>query len=154
MGNARNLESDLRLKAAQFNIEKGDWIRSLAPWQVISHLTCSSEASIWSAQRRYEKFMRMGMRGVSYFYALEQNPGRDGYHAHTLWCDCKGKSRRTVWKTWFDRYGRNRVEPVNNRDDVADYCAKYVCKEGAWRNVKLLSHHHPQPSANFTSTNI
>jgi hypothetical protein len=74
----------------------------------------------------------LGDVGVSYFYALEQNPGRDGFHVHALWCDCKSKSRRAIWQTWFNRYGRARIEPVNNRDDVADYCAKYVTKEGAW----------------------
>jgi len=150
MNNARNIEPSLRLKAAQLNIEMGDWVHSLAPWQVISHLTFSWEASIWSAQRCYEKFMRNEMRGVSYFYALEQNPGRDGFHAHALWCDCKNKSRQHTWRSWFERYGRNRIEPVNNRDDVADYCAKYVCKEGAWWNVKLFSHRHPQNSTTFS----
>ncbi len=84
MNNARNLEPDLRFKAAQLNIEMGDWVHSLAEWQVISHLTFSWEASIWSAERCYEKFMRTEMRGVSHFYALEQNPGRDGYHAHAV----------------------------------------------------------------------
>lgn len=144
MNSARNIEPALRLKAAQLNVEMGDWVHSLAEWQVISHLTFSWEASIWSAQRCYEKFMRTEMRGVSYFYALEQNPGRDGYHVHALWCDCKSKSRKIIWRNWFERYGRNRIEPVNNRDDVADYCAKYVCKEGAWWNVRLLSHRHPR----------
>lgn len=149
MNNARNIEPDLRLKAAQLNIEMGDWVHSLATWQVISHMTFAWEASVWSAQRCYEKFMRTEMRGVSYFYALEQNPGRDGYHVHALWCDCKGKSRQHTWRSWFERYGRNRIEPVNNRDDVADYCAKYVCKEGAWWNVKLLSHRHPRSGTGF-----
>lgn len=139
MNNARNIEPALRLKAARLNVEMGDWVHSLAEWQVISHLTFSWEASIWSAQRCYEKFMRTEMRGVSYFYALEQNPGRDGYHVHALWCDCKSKTRKIVWRSWFERYGRNRIEPVNNRDDVADYCAKYVCKEGAWWSHPLMA---------------
>jgi hypothetical protein len=143
MNNARNLEPEMRLKAAQQNIVIADWVYSLAPWQVISHLTFSWEASISSAQRCYEKFMRTEMRGVSYFYALEQNPCRDGFHVHSLWCDCKAKSRKAVWETWFNRYGRARIEPINNRDDVVDYCAKYVCKENAWWDVKLLSHRHP-----------
>jgi hypothetical protein len=38
---------------------------------------------------------------------------------------------------------------VNSRDDVSDYCAKYVTKEGSWWNVKLLSHRHPQFATNF-----
>jgi hypothetical protein len=96
--------------------------------------------------------MRNEMRGVSYFYTLEQNPGRDGFHVHALWCDCKNRSRQHTWRIWFERYGRNRIEPVNSPDDVADYCAKYVCKEGAWWNVKLLSHRHPQNSTIFSLT--
>ena len=153
MNSARNIEPNLRLKAAQLHVEMGDWVHSLAPWQVIAHMTFAWEASVWSAQRCYEKFMKREMWGVSYFYALEQNPGRDGYHVHALWVDCKNKSRRDVWRTWFERYGRNRIEPVNSRDDVADYCAKYVTKEGAWWGVKLLGHRHPQFATNFRLTN-
>jgi hypothetical protein len=149
MNNARNIEPEMRLKVAQLHVEMGDWVHSLAPWQVISHLTFRWEASIWSASRCYEKFMRTELRGVSYFYALEPNPGRDGYHAHALWVDCKNLRRSDIWRTWFKRYGRNRIEPVNSRDDVSDYCAKYVTKEGSWWNVKLLSHRHPQFATNF-----
>jgi hypothetical protein len=38
---------------------------------------------------------------------------------------------------------------VNSRDDVADHRAKYVTKEGAWWNVKLLSHRHSQFAEGF-----
>jgi hypothetical protein len=58
--------------------------------------------------------------------------------------------RREIWRTWFERYGRNRIEAVHSRDDVADYCAKYVTKEGAWWNVRLLSHRHPE----FATQNV
>jgi len=144
MNNARNIEPNLRVKAAQLNVEMGDWVHSLTPWQVISHMTFAWEASVWSAQRCYEKFMRSELRGVSYFYALEQNPGRDGFHVHALWVDCKNLKRSDIWRTWFARYGRARIEPVNKRDDVADYCAKYVTKEGAWWDVKMLGGRHPK----------
>jgi hypothetical protein len=130
-------------------VEAWDTLHSLAPWQVISHLTFAWEASIWSGARCYEKFMRSELRGVSYFYALEQNPGRDGYHVHALWVDCKNMRRTDIWRTWFGRCGRARIEPVNSRDDVADYCAKYVTKENSWCNVKLLSHRHPQFATDF-----
>ena len=149
MNSARLIEPDMRLKVAQMNIEMADWVHSLAPWQVISHLTFAWEASIWSAARCYEKFMRSELRGVSYFYAIEQNPSRDGHHIHALWVDCKNLRRRDIWREWFARYGRNRIEPVNSRDDVADYCAKDVTKEGAWWNVKLLSHRHPQFATHY-----
>ena len=153
MNAGRHLCSADLVKAAHLNITMGNWVASLADWQVISHLTFSWESSIWSAQRAYEKFMRTEMRGVSYFYALEQNPGRDGYHAHALWCDCKNMHRKSIWQKWFDRYGRNRIEPVNSQTDVTDYVSKYVTKEGAWWNVKLLDSRHPQ-NANFQLSTI
>ena len=113
----------------------GDWVHSLAPWQVISHLTFSWQASIWSAQRCYEKFMRTEMRGVSYFDALEENIRARWHHAHAFGVTAKA-SRGNTSGGWFEHSGRNRIEPVNKRDDVADYCAKYACKEGAWWDVK------------------
>jgi hypothetical protein len=87
--------------------------------------------------------MKREMWGVSFFYALEQNPGRDGFHVHALWCDCLNKSRLDIWQKWFNRYGRARIAPVNSRDDVADYCAKYVTKQNSWWNVKLLGQRDP-----------
>ena len=97
----------------QLHVEMGDWVNSPAPWQVISHLTFSWEASIWSAARCYEKFMRTELRAVSYFYALEPNPGRDCYHAHALWVDCLNLGRTDIWEAWFKRFDRARIEPVN-----------------------------------------
>jgi len=143
MNIARYIEPADRVKAAELVVAMGDWVHSLAPWQVIVHLTFAWEASVWSAERCYLKFMKREMWGVSNFYALEENPGRDGFHFHALWCDCLNKSRRDLWQKWFDRYGRNRIEPVNSRDDVSDYCAKYVTKEGAWWGVKLVGQRHP-----------
>jgi hypothetical protein len=149
MNKARKFEPEDRLKLAASHIEMGDWVNMLAPWQVIAHMTFAWEASIWSAQRCYEKFMKRELWGVSYFYALEPNPGRDGYHVHALWCDCQSKSRKEIWRTWFERYGRARIEPINSRDDVADYCAKYVTKGDSWWNVKMFSHRRPQDSTGF-----
>jgi hypothetical protein len=120
--------------------EMGAWVGGLAEWQVISHLTFRWEASIWAAQRAYEKFMRKELWGVSYFYALEANPARDGFHAHSLWVGCGGTNRRETWRKWFDRYGRARIEPVRDQGDVTSYCAKYVTKEGAWWDLKIQRH--------------
>ena len=93
--------------------------------------------------------MRSELRGMSCFYALEPNPGRDGHHAHALWVDCRNLRRRDIWRSWFERYGRNRIESVHSRDDVSDYCTNYVTKAGAWWNVKLLSHCHPQFATDY-----
>ncbi len=121
------------------NTEIAEWVHSLAPWSVIAHQTFSWEASLTSAQRCFEKFMKRDLPEVSYFYAIEQNPSRDGHHVHALWSDCEAVQRTLVWERWKARYGRNRIEPVNSRGDVTSYCSKYVTKHGAWWNVKLVA---------------
>src|SRR5437763_17138676 len=103
-------------------MEMGDWVPSLAPWQVISHLTFQWEASIWSAQRCYEKFMRTEMRGVSFFYALARNHGRDGFHARALWCDCSNKARRQIWRRWLVREGGERRRALEERAGCVGRC--------------------------------
>jgi hypothetical protein len=78
---------------------------------------------------------------LSYFYAIEENPGEPGHHIHALFADCVEIYRKEMWAAWLKRFGRNRVEPVKNLGDVVDYCSKYVTKAGAWWNVKLQWHH-------------
>jgi hypothetical protein len=121
------------------NVETANWVDSLAPWSVIAHQTFIWEASLTSAQRCFERFMNRDLPEVSYFYAIEQNPSRDGHHVHALWADCEAVQRTLVWERWKARYGRNRIEPVKSKEDVVSYCAKYVTKEGAWWNVKLVA---------------
>ena len=115
------------------------WVDGLAPWSVIAHHTFVWEASIWSAQKSYERFMAKSLGDVSYFYAIEENPSRDGHHVHALWADCEGVQRSEIFARWKATYGRNRIEPVRCVENVASYCAKYVMKERAWWNVKLVS---------------
>jgi len=127
--------------------EMSAWVHDLAPWQVISHLTFAFRdkfdrgVSIAAAQRAFEKFMRRQLSDVSYFYAIERNgqAAGVGHHVHALFADCTGMLRTFVWEKWFNRYGRAKIEPVRSQEDVTGYCAKYVCKEGAWWNVKLQS---------------
>ncbi len=120
-------------------VELSAWVDGLASWCVIAHHTFAWEASIWSAQKSFEKFMARELHDVSYFYAIEQNPSRDGHHVHALWADCEAVHRSTVWRAWHALYGRNRIEPVRGQVDVVDYCAKYVTKAGAWWNVKIVA---------------
>lgn len=121
-------------------MQMAEWVGKLAGWQVILHLTFAWEASIWSGQRCFEKFMRKHYPRVSYFYALEANPCRDGFHVHALWADAGSVFRKEAWSAWFKAYGRARIEPVRSQGDVTSYCAKYVTKAGAWWNVKLQWH--------------
>jgi len=121
--------------------QMADWVNFLAPWDVISHLTFRWEASLESGRKSYEKFMRKHLPRVSYFYALEENPSRDGFHVHSLWSDAQGVYRKEAWAKWFKKYGRARIEPVKSQNDVAGYCSKYCTKACAWWNVKLQWHH-------------
>jgi hypothetical protein len=89
----------------------------------------------------FERFMAKRYNRLTYFYAIEENPSRDGHHIHALFADCKELYRKAMWEQWFKRFGRNKVEPVKGLSDVVDYCSKYVTKEGAWWNVKLQWHH-------------
>lgn len=148
------LSSGDLVKDAVMRMEMATWVDSLAPWQVIAHCTFRWEASIWSGQRCFEKFMRKEMWGVTYFYALEANPGRDGFHVHAVMADCKSMSRKNqMWRPWHERYGRCRFEPINRREDVVQYCAKYVTKEGAWWNACCASHRRAQDSDGFKLEN-
>lgn len=132
---------DRNLKRAFDKEQMSDWVNWLADWQVISHLTFSWECSLDSGRRVYERFMKRHLARVSYFYALEENPSRDGFHVHSLWADAGSVFRKEAWSAWFQRYGRARIEPVRSHQDVSGYCAKYVCKERAWWDVKLQWHH-------------
>jgi hypothetical protein len=140
------------------------WVGSLAGWSDYATLTFAKVYSVDSAAKAYERFMRKRLPGVSYFYAVELNPdlagNHPGSHVHALWADL-GVKRRAVWAEWFKLHGINRILPIvphgsqagarlaellgadlhpsanSGQMTVAAYCAKYVCKRGAWWNVRL-----------------
>ena len=130
-------DEELRLKKILKKFEMADWVHGLKPWEVIANMTFVWECSLDSATRCHEKFMKRELPSVSYFYALEANPGRKGYHIHALFSDTYGVRRSLVWKKWFDKYGRNRIEPVKSKMNVTSYVSKYVTKEGAWWNLQI-----------------
>ena len=82
---------------------------------------------------------------MSYFYAVEPNPSREGSHVHALWADARGVYCKEAWAAWFKHHGRARIEVVRNHEDVSSYCAKhlvasYTTKAPIWWNVKLQWH--------------
>jgi len=144
--NAMNRDSiSLKYRQADWLLVESmaTWVGGIKPWQCIGHFTFSWEASLDSTRRCFEKFMRIDSHGTSYFYACEQNPSRSGHHVHALLYAPVEPQRKALWELWFKRYGRCRLESVRSRCDVADYCAKYVCKERAWWNVKLFGQDSP-----------
>lgn len=123
-------------RTALLPVSMAAFVNSLADWKVFATHTFSWEAGLWSARRVYERFMRETLPSVSYFYAVEQNPSRDGHHVHAIW-DSSEAPRKATHKDWLKRYGRNRIEPVRGLQSVENYCAKYVCKDGAWWDFHL-----------------
>lgn len=131
------------------------WVDSLAPWKVFATHTFlwkggervrgvkdsweTRPVSLMGASKIYERFMSKRCGQVTYFYAVEKNPGEPGHHIHALWADCEAVQRSIVWSRWKETYGRNRIEPVKSQEDVASYCSKYVTKRGAWWNFKIVS---------------
>jgi hypothetical protein len=114
-----------------------EWVNGLCGWNWIGHFTFRFEASIWSTQKRFPEFISAVAPDLSCFYAVEQNPSRDGHHVHALIGNTRELRRKAIWRAWFERYGRNRIEPIRSADDVAGYCAKYVCKRRAWWDVAI-----------------
>lgn len=158
---------------AKFEAEQmADWVNWLAPWQVIAHLTWKDwlddhgfphGITVEGARKSFERFMRKELPRLSYFYAIEPNPSRDGSHVHALWADCGAMiTRRTrsgelvravsgpegavdAWAVWFERFGRAKMEIVRSHNDVTRYCGKhlvssYTTKGAVWWNVKLQWH--------------
>lgn len=122
--------------------EMATWVMGLVPeWQAFATLTFPWEAGLQSTINSYERFMRKGLPSVNHFYAVERNPSRAGHHVHAIWSQSGDINRKDAWQKWFDRYGRARIEPVRHRQNVVDYCAKYIIKDQDWFNVKIVDGH-------------
>jgi hypothetical protein len=132
----------LKMQLHLDKLQKVQWIRDLAPWQLMNTLTFRWEASLWSTKRAFDRFMNKKCPRASYFMSVERNPSRDGHHLHSLWADVGGVYRKDVWAAWFGKFGRARIEPVRDENDACAYASKYLCKapEEAWWDVKLQWH--------------
>ena len=146
-------------------VAMANWVQSMGPWDTYATFTFARECSVDRAWPKFARFMKAKLPGVSYFGAVEKNPDvmgtNPGSHVHALLGDL-GVRRKQVWEEWFKLYGINRVLPIVERHQtvmcvavngqpcapfpmphhdagmtVADYCSKYVCKDGAWWDVKV-----------------
>jgi hypothetical protein len=137
-----------------------EWVNRSAWWSVYGTFTYRWESGLWPAVKAFDRFMRRPeLVSTSYFYAIESNPSRDGFHVHAIIAGWPKLLRRsTVWQAWFKAYGRNRVTPIveaaeywrdpsrhqtacscDRSQAVADYVSKYVAKEGVWWNLRLVA---------------
>ena len=120
-----------------------EWVYGLAPWSLFFTGTFRGEYTEGAAQRAFERFTKKHYPKLTYFYSLERNPWRLGHHVHVLIADCVGTNRKEFWEKWFHQYGRNKLEPINSREDVSNYCSKhlagYLTKSGGWWNYRLAT---------------
>jgi len=118
------------------------WVCRLAKWDAFGTHTFVGEWSAGHASKAFEKWCKRWLRGRAVYYVVEEHPGGHGSHVHAL-LSTMGARRDVLWRTWFNTFGRARIEPVRSQKDVAAYCNKFVLgyevtkqwKSGAWWNV-------------------
>lgn len=127
---SRSVEDQERIE------QMAKFVHELARWKVFATFTFQFSASVRSATKCFEKFVRRNVPNVSVFFAIELHPGGHGGHVHALF-DCIEFPRHWLWQEWKKRYGINRIEPIRGYIDVCEYCSKYVVKDHAWWNFSL-----------------
>lgn len=75
---------------------------------------------------------RRGRRRPVWVIGIEPHKsGRLHAHAMIQWDDgLNDLNRQHGWRIWHSAYGRARIEPPRSQEDVAEYCSKYVVKDG------------------------
>lgn len=121
-----------KLQLALDKLQRVQWIQGMGPWDVMMTGTFRWSASMDSAKRCFRRWISRKLGRVSFYYAIERNPSRSGYHVHSLWAGARTVFRKEMWADWFGRYGRCRIEPVRSVKDSSDYCSKYLCKSDCW----------------------
>jgi len=136
-------ESDTRRAAQQ---AMGPWIASLAAWDWYVTLTydpkrspsldkpptdptCTRQAAKWltDIHDRASTFLVAVM-------ALEHHQsGWPHWHGLVKTGHIPHAGAKALYKEWYSLHGYARIEPVGRPDviPIADYVAKYLCKEGA-----------------------
>ena len=132
--------------------EKAIWVNKLANWNAFFTGTFRGEYSVESARKSFEKTMAKWLPGRNYFYAIEAHPCRGSAHVHAVIEMSKLDRRKDFWGKWFERYGRNRLEPIKSSLDTAAYCAKYIGKAPLWWNTKIHGEQENEAHTLFDTT--
>ena len=62
--------------------------------------------------------------------AREPHQFRNATHFHALIGGVGNLRRDAAWRSWFERNGQGRVDPIRGTAECAGYVAKYVLKSG------------------------
>lgn len=114
------------------------WIHSLRPWEDFFTITFRRPVGLYAVSVRVKEGLLEYARGASFFFAVERNPGRPGYHSHGVLHGLRVE-RRELWKALFKACGRTEITPCRSKGDVLSYCAKYLTKESGWWDYHLAA---------------
>lgn len=105
------------------------WLEKFS-WNLWGTFTFRWSASVDSAMRCFKDFWQKIHNCNGYFVACEWFSWMpQGVHLHAL-LDVEIPYVKELWRRWFDRYGRNRIEFLwNDTEGVRQYCSKYITKD-------------------------
>ena len=121
-----------------------EWLEDIAPWTTKLDMTFEWNCDEFRARRLFQTFMAKTLPGSTYVFSVERDPlqhkvanTRQGLnqacHVHAIsdtnWWIQEQKNNlfiKDVWRTWFSKYGRCRIEKVKSIEDATGYCIKKV----------------------------
>lgn len=129
-----------RLTTREYYLE---WARQIAPWTTKADMTFKWDCTEFEAKKKFEKWMRKTLPSTTYIYAVERDPNQDkvaptglginqACHIHAIWDTNWNRlakmnvPRKQIWRDWFSRYGRAKIEPAKDMNDALGYCLKKV----------------------------
>tara|TARA_Y100000589_G_scaffold182685_1_gene173040 strand:- start:711 stop:1235 length:525 start_codon:yes stop_codon:yes gene_type:complete len=130
-----------------------EWLEDIAPWSTKLDMTFEWNCDEFRARRIFQNWMEEKLPGSTYVFSVERDPlqhkvanTRQGLnqacHVHAI-SDTKWKFirelRSDLWKNWFDRFGRCRIDLVKSVEDATGYCIKKVMNYSEGR-VATKSH--------------
>lgn len=119
----------------------GEWLSGF-PWQAWGTLTLRwadpTPAQLARGFTRFVRWLRAeGNPDVSWYFAHETGAlGRSHLHC-LLGALAPDTPRSTLWRWWWDRYGRCEVRGYDPERGAAVYVAKYVSKTYAHYDLDL-----------------
>lgn len=110
--------------------EYQDWLES-EQWDYFFTGTFRKEYSVNGARRACQRFFGSGWPtfelGVIFIEGYEKY-GRVHVHGLLRFDRKYIPPAESIWRHWFTRYGRARVEEIESPAAVAAYCIKYITK--------------------------
>lgn len=120
-----------------------DWIEGLTRWSTKLDMTFDWNCDEFRAAKLFENWMVSELPSSTFLYSVERDPNQDkvmntkqglnqACHVHAIsdtdWHILmkRGITRKSKWQNWFERYGRNRIEPAKSIEAATGYALKKI----------------------------